>query len=82
MYEKKVFVHSLVVFFFNYIMNMKKSYLNFKIIWLSNLLILSVPDEGYCVPDEGYSRNWSSALILISTFLFHHPQTRNNNRIV
>jgi hypothetical protein len=25
-------------------------------IWLSNLLIMSVPDEGYSsVPDEGYS---------------------------
>ena len=33
------------------------------IIWLSNLLILSVPDEGY-------SRNASCALNLISTFLF------------
>jgi hypothetical protein len=32
---------------------------HFKIIWLSNLSILSVPDEGYSrnVPDEGYSRN-------------------------
>jgi hypothetical protein len=30
-----------------------------KIFWLSNLSILSVPDEGYSrlsVPDEGYSR--------------------------
>ena len=32
------------------------------IIWLSNLLIFSVPDEGY-------SRNKSSALNLISTFV-------------
>ena len=34
------------------------------IIWFSNLLILSVPDEGY-------SRNASCALNLISTFLLH-----------
>jgi hypothetical protein len=29
------------------------------IVWISNLLILSEPDEGYSrnVPDEGYSRN-------------------------
>jgi hypothetical protein len=31
-------------------------------------VILSVPDEGYYVPDEGYSRNESCALNLISTF--------------
>jgi len=37
---------------------------DFKIIWLSNILTLSVPDAGY-------SRNVSCALILISTFLFH-----------
>ena len=35
-----------------------------KIIWLSNLLVLSVPDERY-------SRNASCALSLISTFLLH-----------
>ena len=31
----------------------------FKIVWLSNILALSVPDEGYSrnVHDEGYSRN-------------------------
>jgi hypothetical protein len=43
---------------------------DFYIIWLSNNMDLSVPDEGYSrnVPDEGYSRNESSALNL-STFL-------------
>ena len=35
---------------------------NILIIWLSNLLILSVPDEGY-------SRNVPCALNLMSTFL-------------
>ena len=34
-------------------------------IWLSNISMLSVPDEGY-------SRNASCALNLISTFLFDH----------
>jgi hypothetical protein len=34
----------------------------FKIIWLSNMLVLSVPDEGY-------SGNASCELNLISTFL-------------
>ena len=37
---------------------------HFSITWLSNISILSVTDEGY-------SRNVSYALILISTFLFH-----------
>jgi hypothetical protein len=27
---------------------------DFLVIWLSNILSLSVPDEGYYVPDEGY----------------------------
>jgi hypothetical protein len=35
---------------------------DFENIWLSNLLIMSVPDEGY-------SRNVSCTLNLISTFL-------------
>jgi len=35
------------------------------IIWLSNLLALSIPDEGY-------SRNMQCALILMSTFLFQN----------
>jgi len=39
-----------------------KDFLN-KIIWLSNILVLSVPDESY-------SRNASCALNLISTFFF------------
>jgi hypothetical protein len=32
---------------------------DFNIIWLLNILDMSVPDEGYSrnVPDEGYSRN-------------------------
>ena len=37
---------------------------NLKIIWLSNLSILSLPDEGY-------SRNASCAPNLISTFLLN-----------
>jgi hypothetical protein len=36
----------------------------FKIIWLSNISILSVPDEGY-------SRNALWALNLLSTFYFN-----------
>ena len=43
------------------------------IIWLSNLLALSVPDEALSVPDEDYYRNDSCALTLIFTlfcFLF------------
>jgi len=51
-----------------------------EIIWLSNLLILSVRDEGYSrnvrdedysrnVRDEGYSRNSSCALNMIITLL-------------
>ena len=52
--------------------------------WLSNLSILSVPDDDYYVPDdgyyvsddgyylsdEGYSKNASCALNLISTFFY------------
>jgi hypothetical protein len=42
-----------------------------KIIWFSNISILSVPDEG--------SRNASCALSLISTFVFLlFPLTNNN----
>ena len=54
----------------------------FSITWISNILSLSVPDEGYYVPDEGYyvpdegyyvpdegySRNVSCTLNLICTF--------------
>ena len=40
---------------------------DFKIIWLSNILALSVPHEGY-------SRSSSCALNLISTFLFFIKQ--------
>ena len=40
---------------------------DFKIIWLSNILALSVPHEGY-------SRSASCALNLISTFLFFIKQ--------
>ena len=39
----------------------------FKIIWLSNILDLSVPDEGYC-------RNASCALHLIA--MLYHMQKR------
>ena len=49
---------------------------DFYIIWLSNLLIISVPVEGYSnlmiisvQSVEGYSRNVSCALNLISTFV-------------
>ena len=43
----------------------------FKIIWISYLLTLSVPDQGHSrnVPDQGHSRNASGALNYISTFL-------------
>jgi hypothetical protein len=41
---------------------MKHAYLDFRIIWLLNILALSVPDEGY-------SRNSSYALNLKSTFV-------------
>ena len=36
---------------------------DFEIIWLSNILALNIPDEGY-------SRNASYALNLISTFYY------------
>ena len=51
---------------------MSGSYLCY-IIWLSDNLSLSVPDEGGSrnVPDEGGSRNTSCALSSISTFLLH-----------
>jgi hypothetical protein len=39
----------------------------FQISWLSNILALSVPEEGY-------RRHTSSGLNLISTFLFMHPR--------
>ena len=39
----------------------------FQISWLSNILALSVPEEGY-------RRHASSGLNLISTFLFMHPR--------
>jgi hypothetical protein len=42
---------------------------DFKIIWLSNILALSVPDEGY-------SRNAPYALNLISTFLSEKSKKR------
>ena len=50
---------------------------HFEIICLSNLSILSVPDEGYSsnVPDEGYSKNVLFPLNLISTF--YSVQCRN-----
>ena len=57
-------------------------HIHFKIISLSNLSILSIPDEGYSsnvpdegyssnVPDEGHSRNASCALNVISTCLLY-----------
>jgi hypothetical protein len=54
----------------------------FAIGMISNISILSVPDEGYSnililsVPDEGYSRNAWCTLNLISTFLFHKIRIR------
>ena len=51
--------------------NSNRHIVNFLLL-LPNLSTLSVPDEGYYVPDEGYSRNASCALNLISTFLLHH----------
>jgi len=44
--------------------NSNRHIVNFLLL-LSNLLTLSIPDEGY-------SRNVSCALNLISTFLLHH----------
>ena len=35
-------------------------------------VILSIPDEGYYVPDEGYSRNASCPRNLISTYFYLH----------
>ena len=45
---------------------------DFKMIWFSNILVLSVPDEDY-------SRNASCALNLISTFLFHRKFDMNSH---
>ena len=44
-----------------------------KTIWLSNILALSVHNEGY-------SRNVSCALNLISTFLLLHSDNSNTRR--
>jgi len=51
------------LFSFNYTCNISFNKQDFRIIWLSNILALSVPDEGY-------SGNVSCALNLLSAFLF------------
>ena len=67
---KKVFNYLFLVFWFYFDSNIGSRYVlpKLSIIWLPNLLILMKVILN--VPDEGYSRNVSRALNLISTFLF------------